>query len=73
MEKSLKVLLIFSLLFFSFKIISIYFTPLGLHGDEAQYWAWSKHIDMGYFSKPPILPILIRIFSIFFGDRDHSC
>ena len=28
--------------------------------DEAQYWTWSRELDFGYFSKPPMLPWLIR-------------
>ncbi len=27
--------------------------------DEAQYWTWSRDIDWGYFSKPPIVAWLI--------------
>ena len=51
-----------------FKISSIYITPLGLHGDEAQYWLWSQNLSFGYFSKPPLLPFLLKIFSYFFGN-----
>ncbi len=27
--------------------------PLDLSGDEAHYWEWSRHLDYGYYSKPP--------------------
>lgn len=27
--------------------------PLGLAEDEAHYWEWSRHLDYGYYSKPP--------------------
>ncbi|MEZ5827115.1 MAG: hypothetical protein R3D01_01435 [Hyphomicrobiales bacterium] len=23
--------------------------------DEAQYWTWSRDLDFGYFSKPPLI------------------
>ncbi len=35
-------------------------TPLNLHGDEAQYWAWSRTLDWGYFTKPPLIAWAIR-------------
>src|SRR5262245_23487738 len=28
--------------------------------NEAQYWSWSRELDFGYFSKPPLLAWLIR-------------
>jgi 4-amino-4-deoxy-L-arabinose transferase-like glycosyltransferase len=28
--------------------------------NEAQYWSWSRELDLGYFSKPPLLAWLIR-------------
>ncbi|MFP6855990.1 MAG: glycosyltransferase family 39 protein [Roseibacillus sp.] len=31
------------------------FTPIGLLGDEAYYWEWGRHLDWGYFSKPPLI------------------
>ena len=27
--------------------------PLALSEDEAHYWEWSRHLDYGYYSKPP--------------------
>src|ERR1051325_4997905 len=27
--------------------------PIDLTGDEAHYWEWSRHLDYGYYSKPP--------------------
>ena len=50
------------------KIIAIFYTNFDLFGDEAQYWAWSQNLDFGYYSKPPLLPWVIRIFTILFGD-----
>ena len=50
------------------KIISVYFTDFNLFGDEAQYWLWSKNIDFGYFSKPPFLAWIIRVYTELFGD-----
>lgn len=36
--------------------------------DEAQYWDWSRQLAWGYYSKPPVLPLLIQISSAVGGD-----
>ena len=36
--------------------------------DEAQYWDWSRHLAWGYFSKPPVLPVLIKVSTAVGGD-----
>src|SRR3954469_18637142 len=28
-------------------------SPIELSQDEAHYWEWSRHLDYGYYSKPP--------------------
>lgn len=28
---------------------------LDLSPDEAYYWSWSQHLDLGYYSKPPLI------------------
>ena len=53
---------------FIIKIIAIFYTNFNLFGDEAQYWTWSQNLDFGYYSKPPLLPWVIRIFTILLGD-----
>ena len=51
-----------------FKIIAIYFTEFSLYGDEAQYWLWSQALDLGYYSKPPLLAWFLGGYSFLFGD-----
>jgi hypothetical protein len=34
--------------------------PIDLSGDEAQYWDWSRHLDLSYYSKGPLVAYLIR-------------
>ncbi|MEE9588349.1 MAG: glycosyltransferase family 39 protein [Hyphomicrobiaceae bacterium] len=36
--------------------------------DEAQYWSWSRELDFGYFSKPPLIAWLIRAITSPCGD-----
>lgn len=43
-----------------------------LHVDEAQYWAWSRELAWGYFSKPPGVAVLIRASTALFGDTEFG-
>jgi 4-amino-4-deoxy-L-arabinose transferase-like glycosyltransferase len=47
-------------------------TPLELHGDEAQYWNWSRTLDWGYFSKPPLIAWAIRATTDLFGNDEWA-
>ncbi|MGE3303211.1 MAG: ArnT family glycosyltransferase [Hyphomonadaceae bacterium] len=47
-------------------------TPLNLHGDEAQYWSWSRTLDWGYFSKPPLIAWVIRATTSVFGNAEWA-
>ena len=38
--------------------------------DEAQYWTWSRALDFGYFSKPPMIAWVIRGASALCGDGE---
>lgn len=40
----------------------------GLYVDEAQYWVWSRDLQWGYFSKPPMIAALIAASTALFGD-----
>ncbi|RZI40845.1 glycosyltransferase family 39 protein [Herbaspirillum sp. HC18] len=42
---------------------------LPLFFDEAQYWVWSLTPDWGYYSKPPMVAWVIRLFSLL-GDGE---
>ncbi|MCA9255561.1 MAG: glycosyltransferase family 39 protein, partial [Phycisphaerales bacterium] len=33
--------------------------PLDLSGDEAHYWDWSRHLDISYYSKGPLVACII--------------
>lgn len=37
----------------AFRLLVLAVIPLDLSGDEAYYWEWGRHLDWGYFSKPP--------------------
>lgn len=33
--------------------------PLDLSGDEAHYWDWSRHLELSYYSKGPLVAFII--------------
>jgi hypothetical protein len=41
------------------RVIGLYTSVVDLFFDEAQYWAWSRDLAFGYFSKPPLLAWII--------------
>jgi len=55
-----------------FRVGALLMSPLGLHGDEAQYWAWSKTLDWGYFTKPPLIAWTIWVTTSIFGDAEWA-
>ena len=40
---------------------TIYNAFLPLHGDEAYYWMWSKHLQAGYYDHPPMIAYMIYL------------
>jgi 4-amino-4-deoxy-L-arabinose transferase-like glycosyltransferase len=41
------------------RLIGLHFSVVDLFFDESQYWAWSRELAFGYFSKPPLLAWII--------------
>lgn len=54
------------------RILALRESPLDLHFDEAQYWAWSRNLDWGYFSKPPLIAWTIALSTAAFGDAEWA-
>jgi hypothetical protein len=48
------------------RLIGLATSVVDLFPDEAQYWAWSRDLAWGYFSKPPLLAWTIAV-------ADHVC
>lgn len=46
--------------------------PIGLGVDEAQYWMWSRALDWGYFTKPPMVAWAIALTTSVFGDAEWA-
>ena len=45
-----------------FRLAYLLAAPLDLAADEAYYWDWSRQLDWGYFSKPPMVAWIIALF-----------
>lgn len=43
---------------------------LGLVQDEAQYWDWTRHLQLTYYSKGPLIAWIIGASTVFFGDTE---
>jgi 4-amino-4-deoxy-L-arabinose transferase-like glycosyltransferase len=41
---------------------------LSLYVDEAYYWGWAQQLDWGYYSKPPLIAVLIALTTALCGD-----
>jgi len=68
-EKSNAILLISMLaLFWLYRLVVLLNAPYDLYLDEAYYFNWAKHLDWGYYSKPPMLSWLIYLTTSIFGD-----
>ncbi len=44
-----------------FRLVFTVVVPLDLVHDEAYYWDWSRQLDWGYYSKPPMIAWLIAL------------
>lgn len=52
------------------RLLALYTTPLELYPDEAQYWLWSRTLDLGYYSKPPMIAWVIHLTTAIGGDAE---
>ena len=42
------------------RLVAVHASAIDFVMDEAQYWTWSRDLDFGYFSKPPLIAWIIR-------------
>src|SRR5262245_62924266 len=52
------------------RLIGLKLSVVDLFVDEAQYWAWSRELALGYFSKPPLLAWTIAAAERVCGDAE---
>lgn len=54
------------------RVLVLLVDPNSLYADETQYWLWSRDVDWGYFSKPPMIAWIIAATTSVFGDADWA-
>lgn len=54
--------------FLVLRLAALLLSGFELSYDEAQYWAWSRHLAFGYFTKPGLIAWLIRGTTEICGD-----
>lgn len=54
----------------AFRLIYLAIFPLGLVADEAYYWDWSRQLDWGYYSKPPLIAWIIALSTNLGGSTE---
>jgi len=64
--------LAFFIILLVFKLIYLYNLPLPLSIDESYYWDWSRSLDWGYYSKPPMVAWMIKASTLFFGTSEWA-
>ena len=61
-------LVVIAVLLTAYRMWVIHHLGIDLYVDEAYYWGWSKALDWGYFSKPPVIAAMIAASTALFGD-----
>ncbi len=64
--------LLFLVFIFFFRLLALKLMNIDLFFDEAYYWYWSKNLDWGYYSKPPFIAFIIKVFTSIFGDNIYG-
>lgn len=54
------------------RLLLLAFDPPNLSFDEAQYWAWAQSIQLGYYSKPPMVAWAIAASTALFGEGEGA-
>ena len=55
-----------------FRLCYLAFDPFDLVHDEAYYWDWSRQLDYGYFSKPPMIAWIIGLSTRLLGNHEFA-
>jgi 4-amino-4-deoxy-L-arabinose transferase-like glycosyltransferase len=61
-------LLALSGLLLIYRLAVVRYSGISLFFDEAQYWDWSRQLQWGYYSKPPVIAGMIAVSTAVFGD-----
>ncbi len=51
-----------------YRVGVVHYSGISLFFDEAQYWDWSRDLQWGYYSKPPVIAGLVKLSTMLFGN-----
>ncbi|MCK4264036.1 MAG: glycosyltransferase family 39 protein, partial [Candidatus Aminicenantes bacterium] len=63
-------LLVFLIIITALRIF--YSQSIELFFDEAYYWDWARHLDLGYLDQPPLVAYLIAASTKIFGNTEMA-
>lgn len=55
-----------------FRVLYLALDPFDLVHDEAYYWDWSRQLDYGYYSKPPMIAWIIGLSTRLLGNSEFA-
>ena len=64
--------LVIGVIGYAFVLRIIFSAQVELLPEEAYYWNYSRHLDIGYLDHPPLVAWLIRIGTSLFGDTEFG-
>ncbi len=65
-------LILFIGIIFSFVLRLLFGGSFELLQEEAYYWNYAQHLDIGYLDHPPMVAVLIKIGTLFFGNSEFG-
>jgi hypothetical protein len=54
------------------RILYLFVNGRALDPDEAQYWSWSRELELGYVTKPPLVAWAIRVSTVVLGNTEPA-
>jgi len=64
--------LLITLIGCAFLLRVLYCARIELLPEEAYYWNYSRHLDIGYLDHPPMVAWLIKLGTLLFGDTEFG-
>jgi dolichol-phosphate mannosyltransferase len=61
-----------AVIFYSLLLRVVYMGAVDLLPEEAYYWNYAKHLDIGYLDHPPMIAWLIGLSTHLFGDTEFA-
>lgn len=53
-----------------YRMLAWVMADIDLFSDEAYYWSWAQQLDLGYYSKPPMVAWIVAVTTGVLGDHE---